>query len=58
VIYGKKINYATQSVVPAGTTVYIQQQDQSKALYFNFEGRENWKSEVIINVVVVLSIAE
>jgi hypothetical protein len=40
------MNYATQSDVPTGTTVYIQQQDQSKALYFNFEGRENGRAKL------------
>jgi len=36
------VNYATQSVVPAGTTVYRQLQDQSKV----FEGRENGRAKL------------
>jgi len=40
------MNYATQSFVPAGTTVCIQLQDQSKPLYFNSEGRENGRAKL------------
>jgi hypothetical protein len=52
------MNYATQSVIPAGTAVYIQLLEQSKLFISTLRKQKMEELSSIINGVVVLSIAE